>query len=84
MTTDELVRAGRLWHLIKLTAERLAAYRHHIGDVRISIPQGDPSIFDYEIRFDMESIGYALIGALEERLASYYHELTALGVTPSY
>lgn len=77
------MRAHRLWRSIPLTEERLAAYRQHAGDVRISIARdASPATFDYEVRFGMEAIGYAIIGALEERLASYYQELTELGVTP--
>jgi hypothetical protein len=82
VTTDELVRANRLWHSIQLTEERLAAYRAHGGHVRISILNDDPSSFGYEIEFGMESVGYAIIEALEGRLAMYYHELASLGVTP--
>jgi hypothetical protein len=55
-----------------------------MGFVRICISQEmeGPPMCDYETCIGMESIGYAIIDALEEGLASSYHELTEFGVIP--
>jgi hypothetical protein len=81
MTTDELTRAYRLWRSAQHVEDLITAYRHHTGRVQVSILQEaeGPPTYDYETIIGMESIGYAIIDALEQRLASYRYELPELG-----
>jgi hypothetical protein len=79
VTTDELARAYRIWREVGYVEDLIAGYRQHIGPVQISIPQEADRGPICETTIHMDFIGYAIIEALEQRLASYRYELSELG-----